>query len=168
MVAGARLTELMTSCSTSSGSFCNFHFICTGEVEMKVWMRPRRACFTASPARSISFMPARARPADRGVLDALGNGRDRLEIAIRGDGEARLDDVDAQFVEQVGHLQLFLKGHGRAGALLAVAQGGVENQNAVFGISHGSGLSTISLRPLAMQDITGQTAMIGQVSPASP
>jgi hypothetical protein len=48
--------------STSSGSFCSLCFMCTGEVERKVWMRGRRAWRTASPARSMSFMPARARP----------------------------------------------------------------------------------------------------------
>ena len=34
----------------------------TGEVEMNVWMRPRLAGLMASPARSTSFCPARARP----------------------------------------------------------------------------------------------------------
>ena len=57
---------------------------------------------------------------------------DGLEIAVRGDGEAGLDDVDAHGVEEVGDLDLLLERHGRAGALLAVAQGGVEDQDAVL------------------------------------
>ena len=36
--------------------------MCSGEVEMKVWMRGRAACCTASQARSMSMRPARARP----------------------------------------------------------------------------------------------------------
>src|SRR4029077_16960760 len=36
--------------------------MCTGEVEMKLWMRDCRAGLTASPARSMSLKPARARP----------------------------------------------------------------------------------------------------------
>ena len=47
-------------------------------------------------------------------------------------GKAGLDDVDAHRVEQVGDLELFLEGHGRAGALLAVAQRGVEDQDLVL------------------------------------
>ena len=34
----------------------------TGLVEMKVWMRPRLAFLIASPQRSMSLAPARARP----------------------------------------------------------------------------------------------------------
>ena len=47
-------------------------------------------------------------------------------------GEAGLDDVDAHLVEQLGHFELLLEGHGGAGALLAVAQGGVEDDDAVL------------------------------------
>ena len=36
--------------------------MCTGEVAMKVWMRPDSAGLSASPARSMSFSRARARP----------------------------------------------------------------------------------------------------------
>ena len=40
----------------------------------------------------------------------LGSDRDlfhRLEVALRGDGEARLDDVHAHVVEHLGDLELF-------------------------------------------------------------
>ena len=46
-------------------------------------------------------------------------------------GKAGLDDVDAHRVENLGDLQLFLERHGGAGRLLAVAQGGVENDDAI-------------------------------------
>ncbi len=69
---------------------------------------------------------------DARPLGAPGDFGDGLEIALRGDGEARLDNIDAHRVEQMGDFELGLEGHGRAGALLAVAQRGVEDQNAVF------------------------------------
>ena len=69
---------------------------------------------------------------DHGVLGAAGDLADRLKIAFRGDGKTGLDDVDAHVVEHLGDLELFLEGHGGAGALLAVAQGGVEYDDAVL------------------------------------
>ena len=69
---------------------------------------------------------------DHRVLGALCDLRDRLEIADRSDREAGLDDIDAHLVEHLGDFELLLEGHGRAGALLAVAQGGVENNDAVL------------------------------------
>jgi hypothetical protein len=57
--------------------------------------------------------------------------RDGLEVALGGDREAGLDDVDAHLVEAVGDLELLLEGHRCTRALFAVAQGGVENNDAV-------------------------------------
>ena len=74
---------------------------------------------------------ARASPAITAFFDALGDRRHGLEIAIGGDREAGLDDIDAHRVEDFGNLQLFFERHGRAGALLAVAQRGVEDIDAV-------------------------------------
>ena len=54
------------------------------------------------------------------------------EIAIRGDREAGFDDVDTHVVEQLGDRELFLMSHGRAGALLTVAQRRVEDNDAVL------------------------------------
>ena len=68
---------------------------------------------------------------DGGVLHAAGDGGDGFEIAVGGDGKSRLDDVDAHAVETLGDLELLLEGHRGAGALLAVAQRGVENDDAV-------------------------------------
>ena len=71
-------------------------------------------------------------PADHGVLGALGDLVDGGEIALGGDRKAGLDDVDAHGVEQLGDFELLLVRHGGAGALLAVAQGGVEDDDAVL------------------------------------
>src|SRR5262245_37167447 len=54
------------------------------------------------------------------------------EIAFRRDREAGFDDVDTHSVEEFGDLELLLMRHGRAGALLAVAQGSVEDDDAVL------------------------------------
>ena len=56
---------------------------------------------------------------------------DRLVVAIGGYGEARFDDVDAHFVEQLGDLQLFTERHRGAGRLLAVPQSRIEDRNAI-------------------------------------
>ena len=55
----------------------------------------------------------------------------RLEVAGRGDREAGLDDVHAEVVEGVGDLELLGEVHAGAGRLLAVAQRGVEDQDAI-------------------------------------
>src|SRR5260370_39242874 len=54
------------------------------------------------------------------------------EVAIRGDRKAGLDDIDTHLVEEIGDFELLLMRHGRAGALLAVAQGSIEDENAVL------------------------------------
>src|SRR5206468_2267525 len=76
--------------------------------------------------------------ADHGILRALGNLVDGGKVAVRGNRKAGLDDVDAHGVEQLGNLDLLFMGHGRARALLAVAQRGVEYDDAVL-LGLGSG-----------------------------
>ena len=71
--------------------------------------------------------------ADDRALDDLGDLRDGLEIAVGGDRKARLDDVDAHLVEELGDLDLLVERHRGAGRLLAVAQGGVEDDDAFLG-----------------------------------
>ena len=71
-------------------------------------------------------------PADHSLLGARCYLLDGGEIAFRRDREAGLDDVDAHIVEQLGDLQFLVVGHGGAGTLLAVAQGGVEDDDAVL------------------------------------
>ena len=70
-----------------------------------------------------------------GGLDHLGDGMDRLEIAVGGDREAGLDDVDAHLLQNAGDAQLLFQVHRGAGRLLAVAQGGIENDDAVRGVA---------------------------------
>ena len=95
-------------------------------------MRRRSAGLIASAQRSMSFGEVAREAADDGVLGALGDLVDGVEIAFRRDREAGLDDVDAHLVEQLGDFELLLVGHGGAGRLLAVAQCGVENDDAVL------------------------------------
>ena len=106
-------------------------------------------------------------PADHGVLGAFGDLVDGGEIAVRGDRKAGFDDVDAHLVEQRGDFELLLVRHGRAGALLAVAQGGVENDDAVLlGLGwsgHGSGPSRLRPAP----DM-GFWALVGSVASGQP
>jgi hypothetical protein len=105
---------------------------CSGEVPMKVWMRGRFAWRTASQQRSMSLKLARASPQIVAVFAPVSRCRAPPRSRPRGDGEARLDDVDAHLVEQRRDLQLFGMGHGGAGGLFAVAQGRVEDQDAVL------------------------------------
>ena len=69
---------------------------------------------------------------DDGALGALRDFLHGGEVAFRRDRETGLDDVHAHLVEQLGHFELLVEGHGGAGALLAVAQGGVEDDDAVL------------------------------------
>ena len=95
-------------------------------------MRLRSAGLIASAQQSMSLKRGAGEPADDGVLGALGDLVDGGEIAVGGDRKSGLDDVDAHVVEQFGDFELFLMRHGGAGALLAVAQGGVENDDTVL------------------------------------
>ncbi len=82
---------------------------------------------------AVDVLRIRARQAgDHGVLGAAGDFADRLEITFGRDREAGLDDIDAHVVEHLGDFELLLEGHGGAGALFAVAQGGVEYNDAVL------------------------------------
>ncbi len=58
----ARATEAWIASNTAFGPICSLCFMCTGLVEMKVWMRPRRAGLIASAQRSMSLAVARAKP----------------------------------------------------------------------------------------------------------
>ena len=62
-------------------------------------------------------------------LDPLGDLVDCLEVALRGDGEAGLDDVDAHLLQDLGDLDFFRDGHGGARRLLAIAKRGVEHHD---------------------------------------
>ena len=68
---------------------------------------------------------------DARLANGLGDGGDGREVALRGHGEAGLDDIHAQIFQGMGHGQLFLRRHAAAGRLFAVAQRGVEEDNAI-------------------------------------
>ena len=95
-------------------------------------MRGRAAPFRASQAVSISLRMQRARAAMLRAADFAGDALHGLEIALRGDGEAGLDDVDAEAFQLVGDGQLLIGVHAAARRLLAIAQGGVKDQD-LFG-----------------------------------
>ena len=72
---------------------------------------------------------------DAGALNFFGDGSNGRGVAVRGYGEAGLDDVDAERGKLVRHAQLFRVMHGAAGRLLAVAEGGIEKDDLV-GVRH--------------------------------
>src|SRR6185437_10453340 len=85
---------------------------------------------------------------------------DALEVARRGDGEAGLDHVDAELGQRLGHADLLAEVHREAGRLLAVAQRGVEDDDAVFvqlaeaGVLDGHGMNSwLSLRHWPQGDV---------------
>ena len=81
-------------------------------------------------ARDVAVVGARERAHGR-ALDRLGDRLHRLEVAVRRRREAGLDDVDLEPLELARDAQLLVLGHRGAGRLLAVAQGGVEDEQAV-------------------------------------
>src|SRR5690606_38948215 len=68
---------------------------------------------------------------------------DRFEITGTGNRKTRLDDIHTQALKGPGNAQLFFLGHRRAGALLAIAQRGVEDDDAIIA-AHGKLLTAIS------------------------
>ena len=114
-----------------------------------------RDCF----AGAVDVLQAgTGKPAHHGVLGALGDLVDGSKVAIRGDRKTGLDDVDTHLVEQLGDFELFLVGHGGAGALFAVTQGGVEDDDAVLlglggrrfgGRSHDTGSFSLAPGPVS-------------------
>jgi len=81
-------------------------------------------------AADVAIVGARDR-AHRRALDRLGDRLHGLEVAVRRRREAGLDDVDLEPLELARDAELFVLGHRGAGRLLAVAQGGVEDEQAV-------------------------------------
>src|SRR4051812_32110310 len=65
------------------------------------------------------------------TLDLAGDGRDGLEVSRRSGREARFDDVDVKALQRAGDADLLMDVHARARRLLAVAQRGVEDYDAV-------------------------------------
>src|ERR1700737_4987181 len=89
-----------------------------------VKVRARRtdsAAWSRASARVIFSLASRWRleEAREGWLRDLADG---VGVALAGDGEAGLDDIDAEVCQLVGHAQLFVVVHGAAGGLFAVAE----------------------------------------------
>src|SRR5437773_367667 len=89
-------------------------------------------------------------PADRRRVleraDLLGDLARRPEVLVRGDREARLDDVHLEAGQLARHLELFQRVHREAGRLLAVSQRRVEDGDAIHvtPLTHGCSFATWS------------------------
>ena len=92
--------------------------------------RPFAALQRIGGAADVAIVGACQRT-DGGVLDGVGNGLDALEIAVGAGGKAGLDHVHAQAFQLARNADLLVTGHGRAGRLLAITQGGIENDELV-------------------------------------
>ena len=117
---------------TSSRVDCSWWRMWMSEVETNVWMRGRCAVAYGLPGPvDVGRIGAR-QSGDHGAFDLPGDRLHGLEVARRGDREAGLDDVHAQARELLGDLELLRRVQRDAGRLLAVAQRGVEDEDAVW------------------------------------
>ena len=120
------------SAFTCSGVIRSLCFMCVSLVAMKTWMRARSACCDGLPA-AVDVGEGRAGQAadDRARGPPAAMACDRLEVALAGDREAGLDDVDAEAGELLGDLELLAHVERDARRLLAVAQRGVEDDHSL-------------------------------------
>ena len=81
-------------------------------------------------AGNVAIIGTRQR-AHGGVFNGAGNRLHRLKITIRGCSKAGFDHIHLQALQLAGDTQFFIAGHGCARGLLAIAQGGVENNEFV-------------------------------------
>ena len=89
-----------------------------------------RWCQGLCSARNITVIRARER-ADNGFLDGTGDGLDRFKVTLRRRRKASFDDIDLEPLKLTGDADFFFACHRRTGRLLAVAQGGVKNDELV-------------------------------------
>src|SRR5206468_5858006 len=83
---------------------------------------------------------APGQPGDNGAFDFPGDRVDGLEVPLADDGESGLDDIDLEAGKLAGDLELFAEVHRGAGALLAVAERGVEDDDSIVTVVfHGCG-----------------------------
>ena len=81
-------------------------------------------------------------PAGHGALQGGGNAAHALEVAARGHRKPRLDHVDPELLEGECDLHLLACGEALRQGLLAVAERGVEKDDALgIRVDHGSALS---------------------------
>ena len=71
-------------------------------------------------------------PTDDGAAHGGGDGLHRFEVALAGDGEAGLDDVDPEAGQLLGDLELLALVERDARRLLAVTEGRVEDDDPVL------------------------------------
>ena len=102
------------------------------EVEMNVWMRGPRCVLDRTPRGVDVGLVGARETADRRALDVARDRLDGLEVAGRGDREARLDHVDAEARELLRDLDLLLGVQRDPGRLLPVAQRRVEDLDPVL------------------------------------
>ncbi len=94
--------------------------------------RSSRTAERVGCTRNVAVIGARQRT-DRRILDRLGDRLHRLEVAIARCREACLDDIHTQPFQLPRDTQLLVPRHRGARRLLAVAQGGVEDDQLVVG-----------------------------------
>ena len=100
---------------------------------MKTWMR-RRARRLERPAGTLDVGGVAARECgDHRAADVRGDHADGFGVRLGRDRETGLDDVHAERRELVRQLELLVDPHRKSGRLLAVAQGGVEDRDALGG-----------------------------------
>ena len=114
---------------------------CLLELVLAVNLRGRTEHVNASARRALERFTGpshvgRHRPSQsrhRCPLRFLTDQAHRLEIALAGDGETRLDDVHTHRIQMPGDLDLLGDVQRGPGRLLAVAQRGVEDSDSVHG-----------------------------------
>jgi hypothetical protein len=96
-------------------------------------MDARGGCGFDGAGGGFDVLPFRTgKSGDAWALDLPRDDPHGFKVAVGGDGEACLDDVDAERRELVGHAELFAVVHGAARGLFAVAEGGVEEDDFVW------------------------------------
>ena len=81
-------------------------------------------------AGNITVIGARER-ADGGVFDGVGNHLHGFKIAVGAGGKTGLNHIHLEALQLAGNAQFFVFGHGSTGRLLAIAQGGIKNDQLI-------------------------------------
>jgi hypothetical protein len=89
-----------------------------------------RALERLGGARDVAVVGARQR-AHGGVFDGVGDCLHTIKISVGAGGKTGFDHIDFQALKLARYAQLLVFGHGCARRLLAIAQGGVKNDELV-------------------------------------
>jgi hypothetical protein len=68
---------------------------------------------------------------DGGIFDNFGDSLYAFKIAVAGSCKTSFNHIDLEALELTSNTELFVTRHGRARALLAIAQGGVKNDELI-------------------------------------